>query len=62
MSACEKCWSDAYHRSISSPMKSQAEYYSELLEERKENPCSEKDQQGQFYKEKKLPSPEVNEK
>jgi len=52
MSACEKCWGDAYLRSMGSG-KSQPEMYTELVEERKENPCSEKQQVGQFWDEEK---------
>ena len=40
---CEKCWADAYMRSFGSG-KSQTECYMELLEERKDNPCTEKEQ------------------
>ena len=52
MSACEKCWSDAYLKSLGS-RKSQAEWYSELLKERKDNPCNPREQAGQFWVEKK---------
>jgi hypothetical protein len=38
--ACEKCWGDAYLRTLSDPGKTQAEHYRDLLEERKERPCS----------------------
>ncbi len=44
MAACEKCWADAYIRVINNPMKSQTEHYQDLLEERKNNPCSEIEQ------------------
>ena len=47
MSACEKCWSDAYLMSRITG-RPQAECYSMLLEERKDNPCSPKEQYGQF--------------
>lgn len=40
MPACEKCWSDAGG--------STAEYY-RLLDERKDNPCSPREQAGQFW-------------
>ena len=46
MSACEKCWRDAYLRSIGSG-KSQTECYYELLEERKNNPCPIEKQKSQ---------------
>jgi len=51
MSACEKCWGDAFMREMEEPNKSQAEHYRDLLKERKDNPCSKKEQKGQFYKE-----------
>ena len=46
--ACEKCWGDAYIRHLNNPSKSQAEHYVDLLEERRSNPCCEKDEKGQF--------------
>lgn len=51
MAVCEKCWSDAYFRSLSNG-KSQSENYHELLEERKDNPCvteSTTKQEDNFY-------------
>lgn len=39
MARCEKCWNDAYTRSLSDTNKSQTEHYFDLLEERKDNPC-----------------------
>jgi len=44
MAACEKCWQDAYRRMLEHPMKSQTEHYQDLLEERKNNPCSKEEQ------------------
>jgi hypothetical protein len=44
MPACEKCWGDAYMRWLAHPSKSQSEHYLDLLEERKDNPCSEREQ------------------
>lgn len=44
MAACEKCWSDAYGRMRSDPTKSQTDHYQEILEERKEKPCSKTEQ------------------
>ena len=32
--ACEKCWGDAYKRSLADPSKSQSDHYRELLAER----------------------------
>lgn len=52
MSACEKCWSDAYMRMLSTG-KSQGECYLELLAERKDNPCTPRQQSGQFWDEEK---------
>lgn len=42
---CEKCWGDAYfrYRFVDSG-KSQSEHYRELLEERKDNPCTPEEQ------------------
>jgi hypothetical protein len=45
MPACEKCWSDAYIRSLVNG-KPQAENYRDLLEERKDTPCSKEQQMG----------------
>jgi hypothetical protein len=43
--ACEMCWADAYWRSVfGDTSKSQEEHYRDLLEERKENPCNEYEQ------------------
>ncbi len=52
MATCEKCWEDAYLISCGS-MKSQTECYYELLEERKDNPCTPKEQAGQWWDEEK---------
>jgi len=51
MPSCEKCWGDAYRREFNQPLKSQSEHYHDLLEERKDNPCSPKEQAGQFWDE-----------
>ena len=53
MSSCEKCWADAYMRMLSQPTKSQSEHYRGLLEERKDNPCTPREQAGQFWSEEK---------
>lgn len=45
MAACEKCWSDAYMRSLSNG-KPQTENYQALLQERKDKPCSKEEQTG----------------
>jgi hypothetical protein len=52
MAACEKCWADAYMRSIGSG-KSQSDCYYELLEERKNNPCTPQEQAGDYWDEEK---------
>jgi len=46
MPSCEKCWGDAYMRTYSNPLKSQAEHYSDLIKERKDNPCTPEQQAG----------------
>ena len=53
MSSCEKCWADARRRRFYNLSKSRAEHYHDLLEERKGNPCSPKEQAGQFWDEEK---------
>lgn len=45
MSACEKCWGDAYMRNLSNGL-GQAENYKILLEERKDRPCTPEQQAG----------------
>jgi len=52
MASCEKCWKDAYLRSYGIG-KSQVDCYAELIRERKDNPCSEKEQAGQFWDDEK---------
>ena len=52
MAACEKCWGDAYMRMLATG-KGQHECYFELLAERKDNPCSERERAGQFWDEEK---------
>ena len=51
--ACEKCWGDAYTRMwLSGYTKTQADCYAELLEERKDNPCTPEEQlRGRSYEE-----------
>ena len=44
MSACEKCWNDAFRMSCGN--KSQPECYVELLTKRKDNPCTPEQQAG----------------
>lgn len=56
MAACEKCWGDAYLRSLGCG-KSQAECYEEILKERDDDPCTPEQQAGQWWdKEKQIDS------
>lgn len=50
MGACEKCWSDAYGRMRADTSKTQTEHYMDLLEERKDNPCTPEEQAGKEEK------------
>ncbi len=52
MASCEKCWDDAGLRARITG-RSKAECYNEILEERKDNPCSPKEQAGQWWDEEK---------
>ena len=52
MASCEKCWDDAGTRSRECG-KSKVECYNELLVERKDNPCTQKEQAGQVWDEEK---------
>jgi len=45
MPSCEKCWNDAYLRSLDS-LKDQSECYSELIQERNDKPCTPEEQAG----------------
>lgn len=49
MAVCEKCWGDAYLRSRING-KPQYENYKDLLEERKDNPCTPEQQAGKDRK------------
>jgi len=49
MPTCEKCWADAHRRAVSNPTRSQVDHYYDLLEERKDNPCSPEEQGEQGY-------------
>ncbi len=53
MSSCEKCWADAYRMVMGGNADSQTEAYMQLIEERKDNPCSPKDQAGQWWDDEK---------
>lgn len=47
--SCEKCWSDAYDFGQSD----QTENYHRLLAERKDKPCSPREQAGQWWDEER---------
>jgi len=49
---CEKCWSEAYRKSLYNG-KSQSDCYLDILEERKDNPCSPQEQAGGWWDEEK---------
>ena len=49
---CEKCWGDAWIMAQWNG-KSQVENYYTLLEERKNNPCTPREQAGEYWDEKK---------
>lgn len=54
MSSCEKCYWDASLRfRFEDPSKSRYQHYCDLLEERKDNPCTLKEQAGEFWDEEK---------
>lgn len=53
MASCERCWGHAYLRWRVNPMKHQVEHYHDLLEKRKNTPCTPKEQAGQFWDEEK---------
>jgi hypothetical protein len=53
MAGCEKCWNDAYGRSLTDTRKSQVEHLADLLRERKDNPCSPKEQAGDWWDEER---------
>jgi len=46
MASCEKCWDDAGLMTFSNPMKGKPEHYYDLIEERKDNPCTPEEQAG----------------
>ena len=52
MPGCEKCWRDAQHRALGQG-RSTTECYAELLESRKDNPCTPKEQAGDYWDEEK---------
>ena len=48
MSACEKCWEDSFLLAMARGI-SQVEAYEKLLNERKNKPCTPKEQAGQYW-------------
>lgn len=46
---CERCWADAYMRLMAQPMKTQAQCYEELIEERRDTPCTPQEQAGSWW-------------
>ena len=50
MACCEKCWGDAYYRYLTTG-KDQDVCYHELLLERADNPCTPRDQAGDWWDE-----------
>ncbi len=53
MSGCEKCWKEAYRRSLKIPHKSWGKHYLEIMAEKKGNPCSVKEQAGRWWDEER---------
>jgi len=51
MASCEKCWYDAYE--LQDCEENHYETYNRLIKERKDNPCSEIEQAGQFWDEER---------
>ena len=50
--SCERCWGDAFSRSHFGGT-CQADEYEKLLKERKDNPCTPREQAGQYWDEEK---------
>ena len=46
MASCEKCWHDAGRQTMFRPSLFQTDIYYELLEERKDDPCTSEQQCG----------------
>ena len=53
MASCEKCWWDAWRLYRDGLFNTQYEAYKHLLKERENNPCTAKEQAGQFWDEEK---------
>jgi hypothetical protein len=52
MPSCEKCWSDAYLLSRATG-ENQADVYERLVEKRQSDPCSPRQQAGQWWNEER---------
>lgn len=52
MAMCEKCWGDAFLETLAG-FHDQSYYYQKLLLERKDSPCTPREQAGQFWDEEK---------
>jgi hypothetical protein len=52
MAVCEKCWRDSFKMMMATG-KPQHKCYQELLESRKNSPCSPKEQAGEWWDEEK---------
>lgn len=53
MASCEKCWWDAHKLVRDGVFTNIAEAYHYLLKKRDKNPCTPKEQAGQFWDEEK---------
>jgi len=49
MASCEKCWNDADTRCLYCPGESKYKHYCDLIDERKDSPCTPEEQAGQFW-------------
>ena len=52
MPMCEKCWSDAFRKSMSA-CTDQVDEYRKLLAERQNSPCGPRERAGQWWDEEK---------
>ena len=57
---CEKCWGDAFTKSYGGNG-DQVDWYLKLLKERKDKPCTPKEQAGDYWDEdKQMDSRDIN--
>lgn len=61
MACCEKCWTDAFTRSMCDRSKSQTEHYQDLLQERDSNPCTPQEQAGELWNKESVNYPPLKE-